>query len=118
MGNEVRPQDIADLKDENKTIHGRITRNADQNREDFQILRTKVETVGTIIGKMAEPMGKMATQVANNEKDITKAETSIAEKVDYKTTFKALEEDVKSLRKMIWGAVIALLIELIVIVIK
>jgi len=118
MGDEVRPQDIADLKEEDKTIHARITRNSDQNREDFQILHTKLEKVGSTIGKMAEPMGKMATQVANNEKNITEAKGSIADKVDYKTTFKSLEDDVKNLRKMIWGAVLGLLIELIIIVVN
>jgi len=117
MGDDVRPQDIKDLKEEDKNIHLRISRNADQNREDFQILHTKVEKVGEGVNKMAKPMGAMATQVATNEKDITRIEDVVSKKVDYETTFKSLESDVKTLRKMIWGAAIGLLIELIVIVI-
>lgn len=70
MSDEVRFSDIEDLKKEDRTLHERITRNSDQNREDNQRIIDKIDAIQRSINLMTAPIAEMATQVSNNTKDL------------------------------------------------
>ena len=70
MSDEVRFSDITDLKVEDKNLHVRITKNADQNREDNQRIIDKIDDIQKSINHMTVPIAEMATQVATNTNDL------------------------------------------------
>ena len=70
MSDEVRLSDIEDLKKEDRTLHARITRNADQNRDDNQRIVDKIDGLQKSINLMAAPIAEMATQVSTNAKGL------------------------------------------------
>jgi len=70
VSDEVRFSDIEDLKKEDRTLHERITRNSDQNREDNQRIIDKIDAIQRSINLMTAPIAEMATQVSNNTKDL------------------------------------------------
>ena len=70
MSDEVRPSDIEDLKTEDRNLHARITRNADQSREDNQRVIDKMDEIQKSINQMSAHFAEVATQVSNNSKDL------------------------------------------------
>lgn len=74
-----------EVRSEIDKAHERISKDADQNREDFQLLHKKLDEGAKDSKGMATMAAEMSVIVANNEKKIDKQEIEIkaAKKVAY-----------------------------------
>ncbi len=75
----------AEIRSEIDKAHEGISKNADQNREDFQLLHKKLDESAKDSKGMATMAAEMSVVVANNEKEIDKQEAEIkaAKKLAY-----------------------------------
>ena len=67
---EVTKEDINDLKEEDKTLHDRISKSNDQKREDFKDVNNKLDGVKDSVADLLKPMGAMAAQVESATKQV------------------------------------------------
>jgi len=120
MSDEVRPSDIEDLKNEDRNLHRRITRNADQAREDNQRIIDKIDGLQNSINAMTAPIAEMATQVSNNTRDVEAIKENQTHYNELNGKISVLAEKVRENTenrvkwdKRVWGIMIMMIAELI-----